>query len=295
MRVLYLWNTAGALTPVADWLVENGHQAKILMSSRYDVFGSTSMSRTARMVYSRGEYYKAMVSELLTYQPTHIHVNQSLQSLVLARLLHPRTPIVFQYHGVEVRYRDRVHHEMVLADKVIVSTPDLERYGEWYDRPVDKMFYYRGGRIKKTALMLYAPFFMKDLRKAAKEWCRERGIELRILDREKGEGVPYRDMPEFLSKFEYYLDFKGYGDTRAISRLAVEALACGCRVVSDTDSNHVIETYRFARPEMYFDLYHSMRRPSVSIRRELAVLVGLAKWATRRLVVSSKNLPLIEK
>jgi hypothetical protein len=289
LRVLYLWNTAGALTPVADWLVANGHQARILMSSKYDLFGNTSMSKTAQMVNSNMEYYNAVVTQLLAYRPTHIHVNQHLQSLVLARLLCPSTPIVFQYHGAEVRYRKTVHPEMALADKVIVSTPDLKRYGEWYDRPVHSMFNYRGGRKKNTAVMFYASFYMKDLRKEARDWCRKRGIELEILEREKGQGVEYMQMPEFLSRFEYFLDFKGYEHPDAISRLAVEALACGCKVVSDTNPDRVIETYKFARPEMYFRLYQSISPPSPSFKRELVVLAGIAKWATRRLAVLPRN------
>lgn len=280
LRVLFLWNPAGALTPVADWLVGNGHSARIVMSREFDLYGNTSISPTAYMVGSGPAFYRAVVKQLLTYHPTHVHVNQGLPLLVLARLYCPRTPIVFQYHGIEVRYRSSAHPEVMLADRVLVSTPDLRRYGEWYDRPISGMFYYRGGRKKKTAIMFYVGFFMKDLRREAQKWCDNHGIKLTIITRGKDPGVPYQEMPEFLSHFEYFLDFKGYGDPDAVSRLAIEALACGCKVVSDTNPDKIIDRYDFPGPEKYFDLYASMKKPPISSRRLVMTLVGLAKWAS---------------
>ncbi|MFW9975136.1 MAG: hypothetical protein ACFFDQ_07730 [Candidatus Thorarchaeota archaeon] len=279
MRVLYLWNPAGALTPVADWLVENGHEARIIMSTKFDLFGNTSISPAARMVNSSQEYYQVIIQELLRFHPSIIHVNAHLQSLVLARVLHPMTPIVFQYHGSEVRYRKAVHREILLADRVLVSTPDLKQYGEWYDRPVDSRFYDRGGRVKDTAVMFHTSFFMEDLQAEAKQWCESRGIKLTILQRDKGEGVPYEEMPKYLSKFEYFLDFKGYGDPEAYSRLAIEALACGTKVVSDNDPSKILETYPFPKPERYYYLYKEIRRPTLSLKRQVVALHGLLRWA----------------
>ncbi len=278
LRVLYLWNTAGALSPVGDWLIDHGHKAKILMRSDYDLFGNTSISKAAHMVHSGNEYFAETVKQLMIFNPTHIHINANLPSLVLARLLRPFTPIVFHYHGDEVRYRSTSHPEMILADKVIVSTPDLCRYGEWYDRPVDKMFHYRGGRKKGTAVMFYATFFTKDLRKHAQEWCDERNIELTIIEREKGEGIPYNEMPSFLSKYEYFIDFKGVGDPETISRLAIEAIACECKVVSDADPSNILISYDFPKPEKYYDLYISMKQPAFSLKRAFACIRGLVRW-----------------
>ena len=204
IRVLYLWNPAGALSPVADWLLENGHAAKIIMSSEFDLFGNTSISPSALMVNSSKEYYWKVIEELIKFKPTHIHVNANLPSLVIARLLHPTTPIVFHYHGIEVRYRRTPHPEMALADRVIVSTPDLSKYGEWFDRPVSSMFRYMGGRQQNTAVMYYADFFMKDLREEAQRWCDERGIVLTTIVRNQHPGIPFIEMPSFLSKFEYF-------------------------------------------------------------------------------------------
>ena len=283
LRVLFLWNTAGALVPVADWLLENGHAARIIMNRNFDIFGQTSNSPAAKMVSSSKEYWFEVTRQLLLYHPTHIHVNASLPSLVLARLLCPDTPIVFQYHGGKIRYRDSAHEETALADKVIVSTPDLSDYGEWFDRPVDKMFYDRGIRKVGTALMFYATYFMKDLRTEAKEWCENRGVDLTIVERGKHEDIPYLQMPAFLSQYEYFLDFKGYGDPKAISRLAIEAYACGCKIVSDTDPSREITDYELPKPEIYVDLYNSLDNPPISFSRMNLAFRGLLRWASGNL------------
>jgi len=279
LRVLYLWNPAGALTPVADWLIEHGHESKIIMNTLFDPFGSTSISCASLMAHSRIEYWFEVIRHLIWYNPTHIHVNASLPSLVLARIFCPTTPIVFQYHGTEVRYRSQAHDEASLADKVIVSTLDLSKYGEWFDRPVDKMFHYRGGRRPGTALMYYANHFMRDLRKEAKKWCEERDLDLSIVVRGEDEGISYRQMPFFLSQFEYLLDFKGSGNPKVISRLAIEAYACGCKIVSDADQSRVIVDYKLPKPEIYIDLYNSLSKPLISLKRIYVGFRGLLRWA----------------
>lgn len=283
LRVLYLWNTAGALTPVADLLLETGNDARILMSTKYDLFGNTFYSDAALMVDSPAEYHKTMLHQLVSYKPTHIHVNQSLESLSIARLLCPTTPIVFQYHGTEVRFKPHAHPEVVLADKVLVSTPDLQQYGEWYDRPVSEMFTYKGGRRENTAVMFYAPFFDRDSREEALEWCKEHDVELTIKNRAKGEGIPYMQMPSFLSSFEYLLDYKGVIQDGTLSRVAIEALSCGCKVVSDIDPTNIITTYEFPKAKKFIDLYHSLERPSFSVRRQLISIAALIKWSVGRL------------
>jgi hypothetical protein len=282
IKVLYLWNTAGTHSPVASWLLEHGHDARIIMHSAYDKFGNTKISDGAVMVDSRRDFYLSAIKIILEFRPTHIHVNGNIPALVLARLLAPTTPIVLQYHGNEVRFRHKVHPEASLADKVIVSTPDLERFGEWFDRPIESMFYYRGGRKKGSAIMFYASYF-PDKRSMAREWSKKHNVELRILDRDKEGGIPFEQLPAFLSRYEFFLDFKGIPDAKTCSKMAIEAMACGCRVVTDFDEDRVLDDYIFATPKTYISLYLSLKPPLPSIRRMVICIAGLMKWTVRRL------------
>ncbi|MFW9801877.1 MAG: hypothetical protein ACFFFC_04465 [Candidatus Thorarchaeota archaeon] len=282
IKVLYVWNTAGTISPVATWLNDHGHEARIIMHSSYDKYGATRISKGAVMINSRRAFYWSIIKYILLFRPTHIHVNASIAGLVLARLFAPTTPIILQYHGNEVRFRSKVHPEALLADKVIVSTPDLKRFGEWVDRPVESIFYYRGGRKKGTALMVYASYF-PDKRALAKSWCAKNNIKLRIYDRDAEGWIPFEEFPSILSKYEYYLDWKGISDSQTCSKTALEAMACGCKVITDYDVDKVLNDYNFATPKTYIKLYLSLKKPLPSIRRTLIAIAGIMKWFANRL------------
>jgi len=282
IKVLYVWNTAGTHSPVATWLIDHGHDARIIMHSAYDLYGNTRISKGAIMVDSTRAFYIALIKCLLKFRPTLIHSNGNIPALVLSRLIVPTTPIVLQYHGNDVRFRSRVHPEAALADKVIVSTPDLQRFGEWFDRPIESMFHYRGGRKKGTALMVFTSYF-PDKRDMAKAWCEKNNIELRILNRDVEGGVPFEELPSFLSKYEYYLDLKGISDPQTCSKMALEAMACGCKVITDYNLDRVLDDYKIATPKTYITLYLSLKRPLPSIKRTLIAISGLMKWCIRRL------------
>lgn len=281
VRILSVWDTAGVFVPIAKWLNEHGCEARILMRSEHDPHGQTRLSPYARMVDSYRDFIIAVIDEILTFRPTVIHVNYIYEELPLVRLIAPLTPIIYQYHGGDVRERIArglpPHEETQLADKIIVSTDDLQAYGEWYDRPIPDTFYYRGGRVPGTALMNYVSYVIIDQRPLAARLCSERGLKLTILDRDEGPTVPYVGMPSFLSKFEYYLDFKGHIERTVLSKTALEALACGCKVIQDADLSKVITDatpyVRHNHPSDYAKLYARMKTSAVHFLRTVPVLV----------------------
>ena len=60
LRVVYVWNTAGALTQVADWLSDNGHESRILMRTESDPYGTTARSPNAVMTGTSKEFFKSV-------------------------------------------------------------------------------------------------------------------------------------------------------------------------------------------------------------------------------------------
>jgi hypothetical protein len=245
MKVLYLWNTAGVFTPVAEWLLDNGHQAKIVMRYMYDLYRQTQDSRAAHMVNTGRDFYLTGLRQIRRFKPDIIHINSSVKMLILARAIAWRTPIVFTYHGSDARNPTGKPHKEVtqLADYISVTTPDLESYGNYIERPVHPMFHDRGGRRPRTALMFYKSHFYVDNREKAKEWAKDKDIELTILDELHPDfPIPHEEMPGVLSKYEYFIDWKGQKDELfALSKTAIEALACGCKVVHDSNVNHEIQ------------------------------------------------------
>lgn len=297
MKVLFVWDTAGVFSPVASWLNKtNGHNAKILMNEECDPFGQTSQLDCAIMASSAKDFYKKLIKELLFFRPDVIHVSDSIKAFLVARLLAPRSKVVMTYHGSVRRMKSgKRHPEVDMAEKVTVAIPDLYEFGEWIDRPIWSYFYDRGGRKPNTAIMLYADYFFIDWRDAAKKWAEENGIELRIVDKTKGEFVPHKELPELFSSYEYYLDLKGHeinpDGSITVSVAAMEAKLCGCKIIHDSDLWNVMENIKIISAEDYYDMYKALKKPSLikAIVRLPKIVKGLFKWLIGRLDVKHEK------
>lgn len=264
VRVLYIWNTAGALTPVANWLSKNGHKARIVMGAWFYKWGYASDSDIMAMVEKPANFFSVVRQEIRKFKPTHIHVNSSISGLVIARAMCPFIPILFHYHGTDVRGRLYPHARVkFLADKSMVSTPDLKMYAEWWGCPVEEIFTYRGGREPRTAVTILSPSVHFDFENQAKKYAKMKNLKLTIIDCRKGEQVPHEELPEFLSKFEYYLDFKGVRIPGALSLIGKEAYTVGCKVIHDSDLSKAVDDFIEKTPEDYLNLYLSLKSPSM--------------------------------
>lgn len=292
MKVLLVWDTAGVFSPIAVWLNKNGHEAKIMMSEECDPFGQTSQLDSAIMTKSTKGFYKRLIKELLFFRPNVVHVSDSIKAFLVVRLLLPRAKIVMTYHGSVRRMKSgKYHSEVDIAEKVTVTTPDLYKFGEWMDRPIWGYFYDRGGRVKNTAVMLYADGFLVDWREDGKRWAKINGIDLTVVDATKGNFILHKELPEFFSKFEFFMDCKGHiinpdGST-TVSTAAMEAKACGCKVIHGTNLEEVKEDVRVTLPEVYYNMYVSLEKPSwvLVISRIPKLIKGLFKWMIKRLDV----------
>lgn len=297
MKVLYVWDTAGVFSPVASWLNKaNGHEAKILMNEKCDPFGQTSQLDCAIMVKSAKAFYKRLIRELLFFRPDVVHVSDGIKLFLIARLFAPRAKIVMTYHGSVRRMKSgKRHPEVNMAEKVTVATPDLCEFGEWMDRPIWDYFYDRGGRVKDTAVMFYTDYFFIDWREEAKMWTEANDIDLTIVDRTKGDFIFHKDLPEFFSKFEFFLDYKGFlinsNGSITVSVAAMEAKMCGCKIIHDSTLGEVKENITIISPKDYYDMYVGLKKPSwVSLPfRILKIIKGLFKWMIKKLDVKYEN------
>jgi hypothetical protein len=250
LKVLYVWNVSGAFSPVAKWLNENGHKAIICTRRVYDPFGHSAIPHADIVNGNQASFYVRIARHILSFRPDIIHVSSSTKLLLLCCALAPKTILIMSYHGSDIRkHPERAKYDRV-ADLVHVTTPDLQEYGQWLDRPIDPMFTYTGGRIDNTALMYYAPHFI-DMREQARQWCKERGVILYIFN----GGIRHDKMPAFLSSFEFYMDYKGL---QALSKLALEALSCGCKVVQHDGQIYLPKDQQITRPEDYLAMYQRL-------------------------------------
>ncbi len=150
-------------------------------------------------------------------------------------------PVVMHYHGTDIERRwEEKRGRWQRADFVAVSTPNLlegaPSSATYVPNPVDTdLFKPAGGQRDPSA----AVSFRYGMDAEAEEAAKNLGLRLDYLDR---WGVQHSQMPAVLSKYAYFIDMRrppGRTVARSVGRAALEALACGCRVVDWT--GHVLE------------------------------------------------------
>jgi len=228
-KVLHIWNTAGVASIIGKYMDRiYGTKSYVIMRRSFDKFGLTTygdcFNDSAKFFLLRS-LYKAKDFSLI-----HIH---SLDKLVpIIKFLYPKKPVILHYHGSDIRGRwEEKRKYYSKADKIFVSTPDLlEGFKEaiYIPNPVDtELFYPRGKKRLRRAFHIY--YNANDI---AEMLAKKYNLELVIHNREK-DPIPYRKLGEILSEYEYYIDVRRREGRiiRNISKTALEALACGCKVI----------------------------------------------------------------
>jgi len=61
----------------------------------------------------------------LKFRPNLIHVRAWYKGLFLTKLFTPRTPVLFQYHGTDIREKEIPWYVKRFSNKIMTSTKDL--------------------------------------------------------------------------------------------------------------------------------------------------------------------------
>ena len=233
MRVLHVWNTAGVGSILAKYQRKLlGWDTWVVMRKAFDPFGVTTYGEAwdcSAEVFTAKALWLARKFDL-------IHIHSFDRFLKLVKLVYPHKPVVLHYHGTDIRGRwEEKRKYWSRADLVLVSTPDLldgaPKEAIYLPNPVDtELFKPVGEKTPNTALFIFTREYEKrgymHLR-WAEEKAEEMGLKLTVLDRDKNP-IPYTRFPNFLSKFEYFIDREGIP---SLSKTALEALACGVKVI----------------------------------------------------------------
>jgi glycosyltransferase involved in cell wall biosynthesis len=227
--VLHVWNTAGVASVIAKFTdARFDTQSKVITRRAADRVGLT----TYGVAYPDGaaRFFLRALDMARSANLVHVH---SLDRVVpwLKRLY--GKPVVMHYHGTDIEGRwGEKEGRWKKADFLAVSTPNLlegaPNSAVFVPNPVDTDLFKASGatRIPRSALS-----FHYGMDADAEEAAKRLGLSLTWLDR---WAVPHAKMPEVLSKCEYYIDMRRppqHIPARSIGRAALEALACGCKVV----------------------------------------------------------------
>lgn len=195
-------------------------------------------------IYDRGSKYFYFITIIKSLKYKIIHINSVYKIAKIIKILFPWKKVVIHFHGTEIRRR---WHEMKIfwehADIILVSTPDLlegaPKKAKYLPNMVDTDIFKPNlkNRIPNSALFVFIQRSELTEKGAlcsstenlnwAKKISKDMNLELTILYRDE-KPIPYNELPEYLNRFEYFIDRKQF---LSLSKMALEALACGLKVI----------------------------------------------------------------
>lgn len=256
MTVLHIGDCAGVAHTLAKYQRRLGVEADVITKREsnpydFDVLYGIGDNRD----YGTYRYVAWALLKSLRYNLIHVHAVSSMMKYL--RLMYPNKPIVLQYHGTDIRDRwEEMKPHWIKADKVLVATKDLlSIHATLLPRPIDReLFVPTNNPIKNTALFFYRDVEYLPL---ALRYSYENNLKLTAYDTGKNV-IPSKDMPRLLNSYEFLIDFKGY---EVLSKVALEALACGVKVI-----NHREEIVTELPEENYAE---EVARKSIDVYKEV--------------------------
>ena len=229
-RVLHVWNTAGVASVIAKFSDrEFGTRSMVITRKAADRVGLT----TYGTAYGDGAATFFARALVMARRADLVHVHSLDRLVPWLKGLYGK-PVVMHYHGTDIegRWKEK-ERRWSRADFVAVSTPNLLEGGPsaavCIQNPVDTdLFKPRGAPSSPKS----AVSFRYGMDHEAEMAAMKLGLVLTWLDR---WSVTHDLMPETLSRFAYYIDMRrppGGAEARSVGKAALEALACGLRVVN---------------------------------------------------------------
>lgn len=223
MRILHVGDIAG----VASAIARHVPAKSTIITDKPLAWGG----QKAIAAYSLNLFRVIPLALAPFYDIVHVHGSEGIGLAI--KKLRPQKPVIVHFHGTDIRgkwkEKSRYYNR---ADKVLVATPDLLQGAppevEYLPNPIETdLFYDLGRHAPKTAFT-----FSYGANKEAQKLAVGLGLELEIHDRTAAP-IPHIELMKVFNRFEYYIDLKhSYGHKlEGISRSALEALACGCKVI----------------------------------------------------------------
>jgi len=227
MKILHIWNTAGVASVIAKYMDRIlGTRSLVVYRRVFDRYGVTTYGE----LWDCGAKVFALRCLLLARKFDLVHVHSFDKLVPYLKLLYPSKPIVLHYHGTDIRGKWLQKQKYwSKADAILYSTPDLfnddtPENAIYMPNPVDVDLFYPLSESRRRPNSALAFNYHLDVNKVI-SYTQKYGLSLDILER----NIPYKEMPKKLNEYEYYID---QTELPSISKTALEALACGCKVIT---------------------------------------------------------------
>ena len=310
--MLHIWDQAGVAFILAKFQQINGNESKVIRVKNADKYGINEFYKEYGLFVAPEELVNRSIEEARRANVIHIH---SLPEMVIniRNTYKESKVIILHYHGTDIRgsednsrifnlrnilrpknivrkIRNRRLHIKAqrLADRVIVSTPDLIQLVKgsiFLPNPIDtnhfnkKLIKERSSDVSDDVykgILVNSEVTNVNL---AINYCKQKNINLNIdiHDRTKNP-ICYKDIPNFLKKYNVYIDLRFVNEKllKNLSKTALEALACGLRVINynlEYVDNLPSEHYPMNVITMLSSIYSNKRNRTETIGLELELVI----------------------
>jgi glycosyltransferase involved in cell wall biosynthesis len=228
-KVLHVWNTAGVASVIAKFTDRQfGTASTVITRKAADRVGLTNYGTA----YPDGAAHFFARALWMARSADLVHVHSLDRVVPWLRRFYSK-PVVVHYHGTDIEGRwQEKEARWKKAQYIAVSTPNLLEGAPpnavFVPNPVDTDLFrpLQGGREPDSAVT-----FRYGMDADAQAIAKKLGLNLVMLDRWT---VRYEQMPQTLSGYAYYIDLRKPPEhmvARSVGKAALEALACGCKVV----------------------------------------------------------------
>jgi hypothetical protein len=310
--VLHIWDQAGVAFILAKFQQINGNESKVIRVKNADKYGIDEFYKEYGLFVAPEELVNRSIEEARRANVIHIH---SLPEMVIniRNTYKDSKVIILHYHGTDIRgsednsrifnlrnilrlknivrkIRNRRLHIKAqrLADRVIVSTPDLIQLVKgsiFLPNPIDTN-HFNKKLIKERSNDASDDVYKGILVNSevtninlAINYCKQKNINFNIdiHDRTKNP-ICYKDIPNFLKKYNVYIDLRFVNEKllKNLSKTALEALACGLRVINynlEYVDNLPSEHYPTNVITMLSSIYSNKRNKTETIGLELELVI----------------------
>ena len=266
MNILHVWDQSGVACILAKYQNKLGHDAKVIRRLNYDPYGIYDFYKGLVEFVDETNYLELCLRQARSADVVHIHSRTDVL-FYLRKKLENKIKILMHFHGSDLRgIKQNYSHQKLssipkflfkkynskrirernnllaeqYADKIFLSTPDLQ--GKIKNttpiillNPVDTDHFCKPTRQLSDVENSYFTFSTEATSDTnwIVDYCKRNGIDnLKIIDRTKYP-IIYREMPDFLKRFQTYVDIRYVNDSllNNFSKTALESLACGLKVI----------------------------------------------------------------
>lgn len=246
MKVLHVNDVAGVGGLLVQGLKENGIKADLAIRERHPYrFPDETVLNVTLPVFL---LYILRLSR--GYDIVHVHSlsYRMIFNVDIFALKTVRAKLVLHLHGTELREcysKPWTKAALQICDKVIMSTIDLLPYypkAVWLPTPIDPLFKTLDNPRRYGKALYFKKWYEPEKERFVRMKCEKMGLELTV----PRKIIPYSEMPLFLNQFEVFFD---RFNIPSLSKTAIEALACGCKVISwkglVTNSEEILKNHSF--------------------------------------------------